>query len=108
MCGACAGGARLSRATEFIGLRRSGARAAGLLARLTGSRVRIAPFGDGWTLALPTGRFSVASSFEELVRECADLIDQRIVDRMREDPPEDETDALVLELAAGLERCEAG
>ena len=80
MCGACPGGARLSTATlqlnELWGGRGGAARAARELERLSGGRLRIAVFGDGWTVALPTGGLRSVTSFEDLVEASAPYIDR--------------------------------
>ena len=67
MCGACPGGGRLSDGTLFLAGMLSPARTAQLIERLTGNRLRVSPFGDGWTVHLPTGGMHAVLSFEELV-----------------------------------------
>lgn len=92
MCGACPGGGRLSEATVFLGLRSSADRGARLLAGLTGGRIRIVRFGDGWTVTAPTGGMRTSRSFEEVVEWCAPFLDVAaagaLADRGRRDGDE--------------------
>lgn len=101
MCGACPGGGRLSEATVFLGLRSAVGRGAALLSELTEGRLRVAGFGDGWTVAAPTGGMRTSQTFEEVVDWCAPLFDAtavaQLADRGRSDG--DEVVAFVAEAA---------
>ncbi|WP_053382869.1 hypothetical protein [Leucobacter celer] len=100
MCGACPGGASLSEATVFLGVRGATARAGRLLQSLTGDRIQVAVFGDGWSVRLPTGGLTVANSFEEVVERCGPYIDLRALARLRQWCPADEVADLVVGAAA--------
>lgn len=101
MCGACPGGARLSEATTRIGLARAADRAGRFLARLTGERLRIEAFGDGWSLAAPTGGLRVYRAFEDLVSACAPRLDPERIAAARAEcaDADDSVRDLVLRLA---------
>lgn len=68
MCGACPGGARLSPVTQYLGVRGELPAFTRAVAEAAAPRARVTRFGDGWTVAGPTGGSAVVSSVEDLVR----------------------------------------
>lgn len=71
MCGACPGGAGISRISGYATL--SGIRPAvgALLQEIAGQRLLLKPFGDAWLVTNRTGRQTVLPGLEEVAAEIA-------------------------------------
>lgn len=85
----------------FLGLRSASARGGRLLAALTGGRIRVARFGDGWTMTAPTGTMRTSRSFEEVVGWCGPFLREDAVTELAGEGHDlsDDVAVLVAEIA---------
>lgn len=71
MCGACPGGAAVSRISAYAALAGIKQEVAGLLQRAAGPRLTIRAFGNGWTVRDRLGRQRVLPGLEEVAAAVA-------------------------------------
>lgn len=71
MCGACPGGAAVSRISAYAALAGIKPEVAGLLQRAAGPRLTIRAFGNGWTVRDRLGRQRVLPGLEEVAAAVA-------------------------------------